>query len=598
MKEQVGGGTRIASSKSQLNSGADATSRTSRPYFPSSHPTGVKNDNNLVSSISPMVFVIVAATMGCAYTYSMDLIPNFVKGHKDKDIRKAEEAIKVFKDLQAEASVEEPIVEEDVVLVSPVSDEERMRASQTIPVLAVEEEHMLDDSHTSEVEIKPMGTTSLTSTPEAELTKEGATNTSLFILEGNEVVAETSSDSKDEEIAIDMKSDILSETTTTSTLEPQTKESEKQNTIQEHKMIQDIDTLTISELKMRVSQLLIEMDNQSKWEAVRLKEFWAMKEKEISNKYLDTLQRQRLEFEDFLARRHREQEDQMIKKATKKMKEKDDSIQHAIDTACKAQKDNHDAAIKSIEKRMKQECNVKYEAIFATKLLDEKAKFSKELKKKVHKVEEVGHQLNKLEKLLHASKTYKSGSQQAHAVSAAALALSNKLETNLGSGKELAVLKEAAEESEIILNALTKVPSSVKVGIPTVVDLQTTFESVHSVSRQAAFVPEEWRGLNGQITGFLFAKLISPSSPDATRTPFSVTLLSGPVMTDLILSSAKRHVQLGEVEQAVCELDKLKGPAFFTVQDWKNAALDRIFVDKALNVIKVECALINKTMIG
>jgi hypothetical protein len=57
-------------------------------------------------------------------------------------------------------------------------------------------------------------------------------------------------------------------------------------------------------------------------------------------------------------------------------------------------------------------------------------------------------------------------------------------------------------------------------------------------------------------------------------------------------------VKLGELEESVSELDKLKGQAAFTVRDWKSAAMDRIAVEKALKVIKMECALLNKNMSG
>lgn len=57
-------------------------------------------------------------------------------------------------------------------------------------------------------------------------------------------------------------------------------------------------------------------------------------------------------------------------------------------------------------------------------------------------------------------------------------------------------------------------------------------------------------------------------------------------------------MKLGELEESVSELDKLKGQAAFTVRDWKSAAMDRIAVEKALKVIKMECALLNKNMSG
>ena len=69
-------------------------------------------------------------------------------------------------------------------------------------------------------------------------------------------------------------------------------------------------------------------------------------------------------------------------------------------------------------------------------------------------------------------------------------------------------------------------------------------------------------------------------------------------MSEYILARAKHHVKLGELQEAVNELDKLEGQTKFTVRDWKANANDRIAVEKALKVIKMECAILNKNMAG
>ena len=47
---------------------------------------------------------------------------------------------------------------------------------------------------------------------------------------------------------------------------------------------QDLEDLSEKELRVRVVQLATEMSDRTKWEAVRLKEFLAMKEKEVGEK--------------------------------------------------------------------------------------------------------------------------------------------------------------------------------------------------------------------------------------------------------------------------------------------------------------------------
>lgn len=48
----------------------------------------------------------------------------------------------------------------------------------------------------------------------------------------------------------------------------------------------NLDSLNNAQLKTRVVQLAAEMKDRTKWEAVRLKEFLAMKEKEMANQYV------------------------------------------------------------------------------------------------------------------------------------------------------------------------------------------------------------------------------------------------------------------------------------------------------------------------
>jgi len=54
-------------------------------------------------------------------------------------------------------------------------------------------------------------------------------------------------------------------------------------------VLADLETLTPAQLQTRVVQLAMELQERTKWEAVRLKEFLAMKEKETAEKYVQCL---------------------------------------------------------------------------------------------------------------------------------------------------------------------------------------------------------------------------------------------------------------------------------------------------------------------
>jgi len=358
-------------------------------------------------------------------------------------------------------------------------------------------------------------------------------------------------------------------------------------------LFKDLDSLTYSQLRIRVVQLSSEMQERTKWEAVRLREFLAMKEKESEERHLSTLQTQRLEFQDLLARRLREQEDTLTRTTNTLLQTKEAAFHSILTTATATQDAAHTAALESTTDRIQREVTATAEAAFGQKLAEEKVRFVQELETRAKALEELAERLVRNDEMLEISRNFEGGSQIAHRVSAAALALAERMETREGAGEEVAALKAAAVENGVIAAALEKIPRSVRTGVPTLPELQTLFDEVHSVGRQAAHVPTGRSGLEGQIAGMLFAKMTVTPSPDSAP----------PVgddgnMADYTLASARRHVQLGNLEEAVRELDKLKGQTAFTMGDWKKTAMDRIAVEKALKVIKMECALMNKNMAG
>mmetsp|Transcript_3857 Transcript_3857/g.5898 ORF Transcript_3857/g.5898 Transcript_3857/m.5898 type:complete len:605 (+) Transcript_3857:162-1976(+) len=355
-------------------------------------------------------------------------------------------------------------------------------------------------------------------------------------------------------------------------------------------LLKDLDTLSATELKIRVVQLAAEMKERTKWEAVRLKEFLSMKEKETSDKYMELLQKQRIEFESLLARRMLEQEDALSRQATAALQQKENAIQSVVNAAAEAQQAEHEADLKSMEERLGREINAKYETEYSTKLANEKAEYVQELQGKVSQMEEMSQKLQKLESALKESNTFKSGSLRAHRVSAAALALAKKMESSKGAAEELAALRAAAGGESVIGAAVKVLPDAVKTGVPTLSELQAKFDTVYKKSRQASLVPEGWSGLEGQLMGMAFSTLKLSPSPDD---PVPEEDKAG---ADYVLARAQRHVQLGELDRAVELLDKLKGQAAFTASDWKKDASDRIAVEKALKVINLECSLLNQSM--
>jgi adenine specific DNA methylase Mod len=156
---------------------------------------------------------------------------------------------------------------------------------------------------------------------------------------------------------------------------------------------------------------------------------------------LEVLQQQRLEFEGILQRRLLEQEHEMISQTNAKLQEKDSAVKDMIDKAIEKLGEEHENEKKALMDRADQEIKSHYEQMFSQKLEELKTGTMDEMERKVQAIEALGAKLKDLEDALASTKDFHEGSQQAHRLSAAALALAEKMESNKGAGAELNALK-------------------------------------------------------------------------------------------------------------------------------------------------------------
>jgi len=196
------------------------------------------------------------------------------------------------------------------------------------------------------------------------------------------------------------------------------------------------------------------------------------------------MQKQRFEYEDLLARRLREQEGTITRAANEAIDAKEKSIEAVVNATASAQQAEYEAALNSNTTRLQAELSAQYEANFGTKLAEEKAAMVSNLEKKVAAIEELSNRLQQAEQNLEISRNFESGSQRAHRVSAAALALAEKMESSKGALEEFVALKAAAVENGVIASTLEQIPSSVNAGIPTLPELQAGFDSMYQTGRE------------------------------------------------------------------------------------------------------------------
>ena len=300
----------------------------------------------------------------------------------------------------------------------------------------------------------------------------------------------------------------------------------------------------------------------------------------------------RLEAENLMEERLAEQKKALTKQAEEALKEQQASSDAFIESSLKIQEQSFKEEQAAYEKKVEEAMNAKYEELFGKSLAKAKEEFAAKMDKKVKQMESLSKKLSDLEFSLKNSQDFQAGSVQAHRITAAAIALTEKLESGEPAGAAIDTVKAVASDNAVVSSAVESLPSSVATsGVSTLQQLQAAFEEeVYPQCRRAVNVPDGQDGLEGQILGMMFAKLKYPPAPDDPAPE------SEKDAADYVLARARRHVQLGELEQAVTEMGKLKGQAAFTAKDWEDQVKARVAVEKALKVIRMECALANETL--
>jgi hypothetical protein len=300
----------------------------------------------------------------------------------------------------------------------------------------------------------------------------------------------------------------------------------------------------------------------------------------------------RMEAENMMDERLAEQKKLLTKQAEEALTEQQRNSDAFIESSLKIQEQTFNEEREAFEKKTEEAMNAKYEELYGKMLAKTKEEFAAKLDQKVKQIESLSKKLSDLESALKSSQDFKAGSVQAHRITAAALALAEKLDSGEPAGAAINTIMAVASDNAVVSSAVGALPPSVGAkGVLTLQEIQTSFEEgVYPQCRRAANVPAGQSGLEGQIMGMLFSKLKYPPGPDDPAPE------SEKDAEDYVLARARKHVQLGELEDAVKEMDKLTGQASFVAKDWEESVKARVAVEKALKVIRMECALANESL--
>ena len=346
----------------------------------------------------------------------------------------------------------------------------------------------------------------------------------------------------------------------------------------EDMLARDLSELNIEDLRRRVVQLVMELQERNKTEAAQLIAVLENAEKHASDKSVDALREQSEKYEDLIRASLRQQEvklqDDYAERLGEYIAESNARMQQVADELNEANKQNLDTKLSL--------ARAEHEAEIAAVSAEEQAgafgRANAVQAARVATVEDLRLKLQALDKVFQVNAEYLSNSHQIHLVSTALLALYNSLSGN-GRSTSLsdatASLRVAARSDPVITAALASLPKAAMAGVPTLSELEARFAVAREESRKALYTPDG-SGLVGHALGSFTAGILTVA-PDGSGTEGEGT--------EACLARAHEYIAAGNVRSALMEVGRVEGDAAAVMVDWVEAARMRLLVEQAVNMI-------------
>jgi Mitochondrial inner membrane protein len=261
-----------------------------------------------------------------------------------------------------------------------------------------------------------------------------------------------------------------------------------------------VELLTPDQLRIRLLQVISELRERTKWEALRFVEYTEAHDREWEAK-----------FKEFSAKKTRELEEEARRE-----------ISQVKDALSVEYQRFFDSELEKIRTALEEE---KESSVAAIKLHHEKQadEFVENLTKAaVQEREARSEQLRSLQGMVDASSSflktrseYEAAARRIHAIALSTLALVFALEKSAPVTLEVAALSAACGyEDPVFSKAISLLPHQIHSphGIPTKFLLQSSFPSVARAGRIASYTPEN-SGVFGPIIGNMLYSLLLPSLP-------------------------------------------------------------------------------------
>lgn len=354
----------------------------------------------------------------------------------------------------------------------------------------------------------------------------------------------------------------------------------------EQTLLKDLAVLSNEALQLRVVQLVGELQERTKWEALRLHEAVRKAEMEVSGKYVELIRKLREESVEEVGRQSRALEAEKQVALLKAMEEKDKACKTLLEEEMRSFTGNVTAAFEQerAQDRALVEAQAKRE--LENVLYERETGYQAALAGRLEELGRLKGEVEALEAVFETDTDYEHVSWKVHRVSAALLAFELALQSSQPLRREIAALQHVTKGDPVLDAVLAGLPPAASEGVPTPSELQVRFPMVQKAAREAAFVPESSPGM----VGHMFAGLLAA----VTIQPRGLVEGSG---ADETLARAAYHVERGHLAEAVQELEGLGGLAGRTVEDWLQDARGRLELTQAARAMNARSALLNVSMV-
>ena len=354
----------------------------------------------------------------------------------------------------------------------------------------------------------------------------------------------------------------------------------------EQTLLQDLPSLSTEALQHRVVQLVGELQERTKWEALRLHEAVRKAEVEVSGKYVELIEKLREESMEEVGRQARalDAEKQLAVQQVVEQKEKECKLLLEQEMASLTAGVTKAFEEERAKDRAEVEGNAKRELENA--MYEKETAYQSLVAGRMEELDKLKAQVEALDEVFKTDTDYEHLSWKVHKVSAALLAFELALQASLPLQKELSALKNVTKDDPVLDAVLSTLPPAVDDGVPTLSELQVRFPTVQAAAREAAFVPESSPGMLGHLFGSVLAAV--------TIKPRGLVEGGG---ADEVLARAAYHVERGDLAGAVVELENVGGLVGKTVKSWLGDAKGRLVVEQAVRAMNARSALLNASMV-